>query len=87
MQSIAFAIHYMVNPETVLTTMAPSLVVSSIYVTLYNLGLAKVASGKDVENNVQDLDEAAQGSLIELIFNLHNERSDELGFVKIDRHL
>lgn len=43
MQSIALSIHSSINPDTALKTIAPSLIVSSIYVTLYILGLSKIS--------------------------------------------
>ncbi len=43
MQSIAYTIHTIINPATALKTIAPSLIISSIYVSLYILGLSKVS--------------------------------------------
>lgn len=42
MQSIALSIHFSINPVTALQTVAPSLIISSIYVSLYVAGLAKI---------------------------------------------
>lgn len=41
-QCIAFSIHYSINPETVLATMGPSLVVSCFYVNSYVIGLSRL---------------------------------------------
>ena len=41
-QGIAFSIHYSINPETVLATMSPSLVISFFYVGSYVLALSKL---------------------------------------------
>ena len=42
MQSIALSIHMSINPATALATIAPSLLISSIYVSLYVTGLSKL---------------------------------------------
>lgn len=42
MQSVALSIHMSINPATALATIAPSLVLSSIYVSLYVTGLSKL---------------------------------------------
>lgn len=42
MQSIALSIHTAINPSTALATIAPSVIISGIYVSLYVTGLSKI---------------------------------------------
>lgn len=46
MQSIAFSVHFSINPATALATIAPSLIISAIYVSFYMSGLAKIHSAQ-----------------------------------------
>ena len=43
-QGISFTIHSSINPGTALTTIAPALVISSVYVITYVIGLAELES-------------------------------------------